>query len=141
MLILSLRIEKELHISFVSIKPGSTIEYCIERTVRNFEYVDGIEYFRTSIPVEYSKMVFYFSPDAGLRFQKGNVEGYVYSERLRDSSGCRVYELKLKISLKSLENRRGGSPPQYLISPYVIFSTFPHMGFLSPLFVGTLQKD
>jgi hypothetical protein len=93
--------------------------------VRNFEYVDGIEYFRTSIPVEYSKMVFYFSPDAGLRFQKGNVEGYVYSERLRDSSGCRVYEFEVKDLPEIFRNRWGGSPPQYLISPYVIFSTFP----------------
>jgi|GEM_PF-1765530 hypothetical protein len=120
-----LKNRKELHISFVSIKPGSTIEYCIERTVRNFEYVDGIEYFRTTIPVEYSKMVFYFSPGAGLRFQKGNVEGYDHSERLRDSSGCRIYEFEVKDLPEIFRNRWGGYPPQYLISPYVIFSTFP----------------
>ncbi len=120
-----LKNRKELHISFLSIKPGSTIEYCVERKIKNFDYVDGIEYFRSIIPVEYGRLVFHFPQKLGLRFYKGNTEICNFSENLRDSADYRVYEIEFKNVPEIVKNEWGGFPPTHLISPYVMFTTFP----------------
>ncbi|MDI6850652.1 MAG: DUF3857 domain-containing protein [bacterium] len=120
-----LKNRKELHISFLSIKLGSTIEYSVERRIRNFDYVDGIEYFRTTIPIEYSRLVFYFPQKSSLRFYKGNTEVCNFSESLRDSADYKVYEIEFKNVPEIVINEWGGLPPRHLISPFVMFTTFP----------------
>jgi hypothetical protein len=82
---------KELHISFLSITPGATLEFAVQKTTRNFEYIDGIEYFRESVPIEHKEFVIHLPKTSDFKFQIDNKDKFNIKVEVSNSDNYRIY--------------------------------------------------
>lgn len=116
---------KELHISFLSITPGATLEFAVQKTTRNFEYIDGIECFRESVPIEHKEFVIHLPKTSDFKFQIDNKDKFNIKVEVSNSDNYRIYRFTGGPIPPIAQVRRWNTfPPFTLISPYVIYTSF-----------------
>ncbi len=117
---------KELHISFISIQPGSKLEYLVEIEESPFTFLDGLCYFQEELEVKSREINFTLPKGLIFNFklyERGNLS---IREEICDSSNYVIYkfyssEIPALPEVVTWRNH----VPLYLASSVLVFSTFP----------------
>lgn len=117
---------KELHISFISIQPGSKLEYSVEIEESPYLFLDGLCYFQEELEVKSREINFTLPKGLTFNFKLYERGKLSIREEICDSSNYVVYkfyssEIPALPEVVTWRNH----VPLYLASGVLVFSTFP----------------